>query len=379
MTQDSTLKQQILRGVAAQNFALERNQPPPDPSTQTARTRTAAQRRAQIFFGGVLLIALLLSSLLERPARNEPPISPPVAQQQTTTELPFPRLTLAAPEFAPEALRRAVDRPQKSTDALLRGGDFLQFSQFPLATLLGLSVRTILIDPGHGGRDPGAIGLNGTQEKDLVLDIALRLYARLQQHPHYRVLLTRDHDRSLSLRQRVEMANQMQADLFLSLHFNVLPQRSINLVETYYFGTEVTKHTAAIVAKENRGSQITMNEFNTLMAQVGDRLKIQESRLFATAIQRALFAELRQHDPHIIDAGIKSAPFLVLLGLRVPGVLAEISCLSHPPEEERLNSGQYRERIAAALEQGVLDYLDPSWHPDPTVLGDVLDVRSDLN
>jgi N-acetylmuramoyl-L-alanine amidase len=227
----------------------------------------------------------------------------------------------------------------------------------PLWRLLGMGVKTIMIDPGHGGKDSGAVGARGTMEKDLVLDIARRLKEKLVANEDYRVIMTREDDVLVPLNERVKMARRHSADLFISIHLNYLPQKPINIIETFYFGPSEDEKTDRLAEKENAGSEIGLNNFKALVEKLNDELKLQESQELAVAIQGSLYSSSRRHDSSIYDYGIKQAPFVVLLGVDVPSVLVEVSCLSNTAEEEKLNTEVHRENIARYLESGILAYL----------------------
>lgn len=226
-----------------------------------------------------------------------------------------------------------------------------------IAELYGLQLRTIVIDPGHGGRDPGALGQDGLYEKDVTLDVALRLKKRLEQHPGYRILLTRTTDEEMLLRDRIEFANEHDADLFLSIHVNWLPVDTIAPIETYYYGPGSDARAARLALRENANSGYSVSEFNDLTQRLGLELKIQESRGAAHSIQDGLFREIRAINKEATDWGAKSGDFMVLLGVEAPSVLAEIGSLSNREEEARLATASYREKLAFFLEQGLINYL----------------------
>jgi N-acetylmuramoyl-L-alanine amidase len=235
---------------------------------------------------------------------------------------------------------------------------FLSDKTIPLSRMFGLGVKTIMIDPGHGGSDPGAIGKFGTQEKDITLDIAKRLRERLKKYGNYTVIMTREDDATLPLNKRVELANSAKADIFISIHLNYLPSRPINIIETYYFGPPSDPNILKLAEKENAGSQYGMSEFKEMIEKLGETLKLQESKEFAASIQKNLYLSSKKHNGNIFNFGVKRAPFVVLLGVDVPSVLAEVSCLSNKEEEMKLNTESHRENIARYLEAGILDYLN---------------------
>ncbi len=236
-------------------------------------------------------------------------------------------------------------------------GLLLDQSGMAVADLFGLDVHTIVIDPGHGGEDPGAIGPAGLMEKDITLKIARLLYHRLMDEEGLDVILTRDADVTLSLKQRVEYAQEHGADLLISIHLNTIPNDPMTIVETYYFGPPSDPQSLQVAQTENRHSEYAVGDFSELIAQIGNTLKQQESRKLASHIQRSVYRTLHRSNRQLIDAGIKTAPFVVLLGAEIPSVLAEVTCISNTDEEARLAKPAYRDKIAAALEKGILSYL----------------------
>jgi N-acetylmuramoyl-L-alanine amidase len=229
-----------------------------------------------------------------------------------------------------------------------------------IAELFDLGVRTIAIDPGHGGRDPGAIGPSGLEEKDLTLDIARRLRDRLEKHCNYRIILTRDRDVNVPLKRRVQFANGNKADLFISIHVNYIPEEPVMVIETYFFGAQADEGGMRIAEKENQGSEYVMAEFRAMIEKISDNLKQQESRSLAFCIQESLFRSLLNKNGRTANRGTKSAPFVVLLGANMPSVLTEVTCISNKKEEEKLADPAYREEIAAYLEDGIAEYLEKS-------------------
>lgn len=232
-----------------------------------------------------------------------------------------------------------------------------QQSLVPLAGLFGLEARTIVIDPGHGGHDSGAIGPNGLTEKAVTLDVARRLKARLESDGELRVVLTRDADAARSLRHRVRLANALQADLFISLHLNWLPQEPVTLIETYYFGPPRDARAVSVAARENRNSEYSLADFESITERLGMTMKHQESYRLAERIQTSLYNDALSAGMAVSDAGVKTAPFVVLLGADMPSVLVEMTCLSNAEEANRLTTVAYRERLAKRLEAGIRDYL----------------------
>ncbi len=236
---------------------------------------------------------------------------------------------------------------------LLSGNDKVR-----LSSLFGLGVKTIVIDPGHGGRDPGAIGARGTMEKDITLDVALKLKSRLIGLGLYNVLLTREKDHTLSLADRVQFAKDNKADLFISVHVNSLPNERLNIIETYYFGAPLNSETIRLAEQENKESHFSVGELDAIIQDFGNTLKRQESAKLATAIQTSLFKNLKYQDAQVLDFGIKMAPFVVLSQIEVPSVLVEISCITKAREEKKLASSKYRSKVASFIEEGIVVYLE---------------------
>ncbi len=215
-----------------------------------------------------------------------------------------------------------------------------------------------MIDPGHGGTEAGCTGQMGTKEKDITLDIARRLKARLAVRKRYQVLMTRDEDSSVPLQKRVALAQDARADVFISIHVNSIPVKNMNIVETYYFGPSADGKTLRLAEQENAGSEYGLSDFKKLMEKLGTTMKIQESQELAKSIQANLFLNSQKHSEDIQSHGVKRAPFVVLLGPEVPSVLVEVSCLSHREEEQELNTERHKENVAAYLAGGIFDYLN---------------------
>ncbi len=235
---------------------------------------------------------------------------------------------------------------------------FLNEVQTPLRRIFGLKVKKILIDPGHGGEEWGAKGKLGTKEKDITLDIASKLKERLNKHQRYQILMTREMDITLPLEERIGLANSWGADLFISIHINYIPDKPINIIETYYFGPHTDKEALLLAEQENKGSEFTLNDFKEIIQDIGNTLKTQESNSLALFIQKSLYKNISKRNKDIKNWGIKTAPFIVLLGVEAPSVLTEVTCLSAPNEEERLNKEFYREEIARYIEEGIVNYLN---------------------
>jgi N-acetylmuramoyl-L-alanine amidase len=276
-----------------------------------------------------------------QPREAEPP-TPVVVAPATAAEsaarparLPAPPPTEAPAPAAPSANGR--------------GG-------FSMARQLGLRVGRIVIDAGHGGRDPGAPG-PGYSEAALTLDIAMRLEKLLEKEPGVEVVLTRRTDEYVALQERTAIANREGADLFLSIHANASRNRAARGVESYLLNFASTPDAAAVAARENASSTLTMSHLNDLVKQIALNSKLDESRDLAGDVQNAMVRKLRSSNQEVKDLGVKQAPFVVLVGASMPSVLVEVSFLTHKQEGRMLGTGAYRQRIAEALLDGVRRYL----------------------
>ncbi len=222
-------------------------------------------------------------------------------------------------------------------------------------SVLPLSVKRIVIDPGHGGVQPGAISKSGLAEKDVTLDIALRLRQLMKQSP-FEVLLTRETDQTVTLANRVAFANSKKADLFVSIHINWMQPRSIRPLETYYVGATNDPQVLQLASLENRQSGYSLSEYRQLLEKVYLDVRRNESRTLAKTIDAELYKSLKPLNPKLDDRGVKMAPFAVLVGTEMPAVLAEVSSLSNDEDDKLLKDEQYREKIAVSLFEGISKY-----------------------
>ncbi len=225
-----------------------------------------------------------------------------------------------------------------------------------LTRALGLKIGRIVIDPGHGGHDTGTIGPTGYEEKDLVLDVALRLADLLRQEAGSEVVLTRSTDIFIPLEERTAIANEKSADLFISIHANSSPDESARGIETYYMNFTSDPGALEVAARENATSQESVHELRDLIKKIALTEKTEESHEFAVQVQREIYRNLEKATGKQKDRGVKKAPFVVLIGANMPSVLAEISFLSNPRDEKLLKKPAYRQKIAQALCRGILDY-----------------------
>jgi N-acetylmuramoyl-L-alanine amidase len=225
---------------------------------------------------------------------------------------------------------------------------------FSIARQLGLGVSRIVIDPGHGGHDPGAKG-KGVTEAELVLDVALRL-EKLLAKAGMDVILTRRSDEFIPLQERPAIANREAADLFLSIHANASPNATARGIETYFLNFANNPNAAQVAARENAASALSMGTLPDVVKAIALNNKVDESRDFAAHVQHAMVERLRTNNKALKDLGVKQAPFIVLIGATMPSVLAEISFVTNTQEARLLKGNVYRQRIAEALFNAIKKY-----------------------
>jgi N-acetylmuramoyl-L-alanine amidase len=221
--------------------------------------------------------------------------------------------------------------------------------------VIPVNVGRVALDPGHGGKDGGTSMGYGLLEKDLTKDIANRL-AQLLAVASWEVVTTREEDDSISLRQRAEIANAAHADLFLSIHVNWLPDRTARGFETYYLGPTDDPFLRRLAAIENRDSGFAMADYREVLEGIYADVRHDQSRQLARHLQERLFGTLSEENPDIVNRGVMTAPFAVLVATEMPAVLVEVACLSNDREARLLALPRYRQRIADALFAGITGY-----------------------
>jgi N-acetylmuramoyl-L-alanine amidase len=255
-------------------------------------------------------------------------------------------LKASAPDGKPDLIRPA------STPQPLRDG------QSTLTRTLGLKIGRIVIDPGHGGHDTGTIGPTGLMEKDLCLDVALRLGKMIEQRlPGADVVYTRSDDTFVPLEERTNIANQAKADLFISIHANSSRDSEARGIETYYLNLKGTSEAMEVAARENATAQEGVHDLESLVKRIAQTEKIDESREFAEDIQDSLAKRIQKTGKDVRNRGVRKAPFVVLIGADMPSILTEISFLSNPSDEKLLKQPEQRQRVAEGLYQGISSYL----------------------
>ena len=261
---------------------------------------------------------------------------------------PPPPVVVAPPPATTPTAGPAILEPPSEASRTAAG-------DFTLARQLGLSVSRIVIDPGHGGKDPGTRA-NKIEEANLVLDIALRVEALLKKQPGVEVILTRRTDVYVPLEERTAIAVREKADLFLSIHANAAARKTARGVETYFLNFATNPEAEAVAARENASSSTSMGKLPELVQQITLNSKVKESREFAQMVQTSLVRGMRAQNKALLDRGVKQAPFIVLIGADMPSVLAEISFITNSAEATLLKNEAYKQRIAQSLADAVLKY-----------------------
>jgi N-acetylmuramoyl-L-alanine amidase len=229
-----------------------------------------------------------------------------------------------------------------------------------LRGVLGLKVRTIVIDPGHGGHDPGAIGPTGLKEKDVTLAIAKALKRKIEQNGKEfgitRVILTREDDRFIPLEERTAIARKHNADLFISIHCNAARDKNAFGIETYILSFTKDPESLAVAARENVTTTRSISDLEDIIKKYLLSSKIDESIRLANHVQGSLISRISRKYKDTRNKGVKKAPFIVLIGADVPSILVETSFITNPREEKRLRDRNYIEEIAEGIFTGIKKY-----------------------
>jgi N-acetylmuramoyl-L-alanine amidase len=277
-----------------------------------------------------------------RPAKAEAPAI--ASAPSKASEEPLPLSTVPAlDKHAAEARLKAVAKLSRS-------------AEMTLIEQLGLKVRRVIIDPGHGGHDTGAIGKTGTREKDVTLAISQKLADELKERG-LEVILTRDEDRYVRLESRAQFANESRGDLFISIHCNSALNSKLHGVETYTLNISADRYSIRLAARENASTEKGISDLQFILADLATKANTGESTRLASQVQKSLVSQLSRDFTGVKDLGTKEALFYVLLGVKMPAILVETAFLSNAQEEERLTSEEYQDSVAQAIAQGVEDFL----------------------
>jgi N-acetylmuramoyl-L-alanine amidase len=285
-----------------------------------------------------------VSQAPDRVQATSAPTSRPIAVRSASTHL-------SRDEAAPKVGHNPSESPGPA-----KAAEKTADGETSLVRALGLKINRIAIDAGHGGHDSGTLGVDGIQEKDVVLDVALRLGKLLQERLGAEIIYTRSDDTFIPLETRTAIANKAQADLFLSIHANSSPDAAARGVETYYLNFTSDATALDVAARENAVSGASVHQLSDLVKKIALKDKIAESREFAGDVEGSLFAGLTKGNSGLRDRGVKKAPFVVLIGANMPSILAEISFVTNARDAEELRQPEYRQRVAESLYAGVAKY-----------------------
>jgi N-acetylmuramoyl-L-alanine amidase len=299
------------------------------------------------------------SHVSKTPAAQESAANGPVENAAATPDSIEDQASAVRPAAAKKPSRstksahdQAEEMGPPPTPELTRDG------QHSLTRALGLKIGRIVIDPGHGGHDTGTIGPTGLMEKDLCLDVSLRLGKLIQQRlPSADVIFTRDDDTFVPLERRTEIANEAKADLFVSVHANSSQDHKARGIETYYLNFTGSSDAMEVASRENALSDSSVHNLQDIVAKIARNEKIEESRDLATMIQDSLSRRMDYLNRGERNRGVRKAPFVVLIGADMPSVLAEISFISNPSDEQWLKKPENRQRVAEGLYHGIEGYL----------------------
>ncbi len=253
-----------------------------------------------------------------------------------------------------------------STDDIIKGiesntrisnksADDFAGKELTLGTALGLKIRTVVIDAGHGGKDPGA-SYGRLKEKDVVLDIAKKVRDLLSRDKDLKIYMTRSKDIFIPLEERTAIANKYKADLFVSIHANAARNKKVSGVETYVFNVTNDRAALEVAALENQATTKSISDLQGILKDILKYSKLEESLLLAGAVQKALVKKVRLSK--VQNKGVKQAPFYVLVGATMPSILIETGFLSHVGDAKKLSTSSYRNQIAEGIYQGLRDYIE---------------------
>jgi N-acetylmuramoyl-L-alanine amidase len=298
------------------------------------------------------------AAVTEKPALKTQPSatatvqSAKAAPSEVANTIPQPKSKLGLANVGKSSNGRPDLVQPASTPQPTRGG------QSTLTRALGLKIGRIVIDAGHGGHDTGTIGPTGLMEKDLCLDVALRLGKIIQQRlPGADVLFTRSDDTFIPLEERTHIANDAKADMFISIHANSSQDTGARGIETYYLNLKGSAEAMEVAARENATDDQGIHELQDLVKQIARTEKIDESKEFAEDVQDSLSKRIQKSAKPVKNRGVRKAPFVVLIGADMPSILTEISFLSNPADEKMLKQPEHRQRVAEGIYQGVASYL----------------------
>ena len=340
MSAERRLKRLLFQGIADDNIEVIHNQP----RGSIRRQRMAKmQRIRRIFLAGAGSLLAVLAVILVLEVRSDASSG---NGQPLLTETSYLVPGMNAP------MNTEIEGAFKSLKELIAGRQAHAIEP----AVIPLAVRKVVVDAGHGGIDSGTkLDEWGMYEKDLTLDIADRL-GKLLERTGREVIMTRVRDEPVSLKARADIANQANADLFVSIHINWVPNRESRGFETYFAGATVDPFLKELTAAENQDSGFSVADTRRLIDGIYSGVRQQESKRLAEWVGRAMFVTLESKNPEIMDRGVLQAPFVVLVATDMPAVLAEVACLSNDREARLLALPKYRQGIAEALLIGIHGY-----------------------
>ena len=283
-------------------------------------------------------------------------VNPPATRPAPVDTTP----AVATPVHGPDPTHVAAADP--GPDEIAKAARPTSAGENSLIRTLGLKINRVVIDPGHGGHDQGTEGAKGLLEKELVLDVALRVGKMVQEHMGAEVIYTRSDDTFVPLEGRTALANEKKADLFLSIHANSSSYPNISGVETYYLNINGSKDAMDVARRENGPTLNSIFDLQDIVRKIALHDKSEESHEFAKRMEASLYSFSLRNFPGSKDRGVKTAPFIVLIGANMPSVLAEIGFLTNSREEALLKRSDYRQKLAEALYKGMERYTDSLSH-----------------
>ncbi|MBI5493773.1 MAG: N-acetylmuramoyl-L-alanine amidase [Deltaproteobacteria bacterium] len=328
------------------------------PGVPGAAAYDAGNRRVLITLGTPAERPQLLASAAPgvEPPPPPPPADPTESARADDTPAPPVTLELVAHPGVPDAGKG--DAAPTLDDVKTLAKEFDERPSLSISAQTGLKVRRVVIDAGHGGEDPGAIGPSGVREKDVTLRIARKVAERLRKDLKMEVILTRDKDVFIPLEERTLIANRAHADLFISIHCNSNPNRRIYGVETYYLNITDDNYAIRLAARENKTSERSISDLQFILADLAMKSNVDDSVRLSKLVQANVVGELRENYGQVKDLGVKHALFYVLIGAKMPAILLESSFVSNKMEEQRLGSPKYQDRLADGIVQGVRNFVE---------------------
>ena len=359
---------QAAEAELAQKSERRPQRPGTNKSTESAKLPASSDDDAKLSSDETELTSKEIASLgltaAEQKATSKPTSSPIVENvapresgTETTSKSTSTNASIGIKAEGAATKRASSKKSAAAAVPATRAAQPTALGERSLIRALGLKIGKIVVDAGHGGHDTGTIGPNGLREKDLVLDVALRLGKLLQNKLGADVVYTRDDDTFIPLETRTAIANQNQADLFISIHAISSSDPDARCIETYYLNFTSSPEALEVAARENAVSEKSIHELQDLVKKIALKEKIEESREFAADVEKSLHSGLMSRSPGLKDRGVKKAPFIVLIGANMPSILAEISFVSNPTDERKLKTPEYRQKIAESLYRGVAKYV----------------------